>query len=206
MINVIRNSKTLRHLYASSLGQEILQQEREASRALDVAAISAMVKNHVPVDASVIVPPQMTGFRILALRSPFVLYKDRGPAEFDEAFATDWYDRMNAIHAIIRKGNETQWRIDNSLPLEPSEVLMLHKKYAYIKLDYLLTTKKYCFPIMGTSCQYVLYRIVPMPSIVSRPPRPVPPQPSYGLLPRPWAPHLDSILLVLPSRSPWTSN
>jgi hypothetical protein len=111
----------------------------------------------VPTDATVIVPPDFGDFRLRTLRSSFVTVEDMVPTEFSRRFAAEWASRARSVKAIK---SQDYWVVDDvSLPLTEGEVISLAKKYEDINLEYIVTARRYNFPLMGGDGIYVLYKI-----------------------------------------------
>ncbi len=121
-------------------------------------AMAALVREQVPQDATVLVPPDWMTFRLLAHRSPYVTYKDGAPAEFDRAYAAEWMRRMGRIRAFSGAGGLS--RQDPTLNLSEDEVRSLAREERPLDLDFLVTGREYPgLQALGEAGGLRLYRI-----------------------------------------------
>jgi hypothetical protein len=163
MVDHLGGYTWFRRAYGSAIWTSERRLKEEAEAVERRSALAHLVKDNVPEYSTVIVPPDWMSFRLDTLRSPFVTFKDRAPAEFSKGYADQWKARLDSIHGIdYTRG---AWRWDNSLPLTPSEISTLAMRYRSIHLDYILTRAEYDFPVTGRWQDWSLYRI---PSTVSQ--------------------------------------
>lgn len=121
-------------------------------------AMAALVREQVPQEAVVLVPPDWMTFRLLAHRSPYVTYKDGAPAEFDRAYAAEWMRRMDQIRAFPEAGGLV--RQDPTLDLSEDEVRSLAWEERSLHLDFLVTGRQYPgLQALGEAGGLRLYRI-----------------------------------------------
>jgi hypothetical protein len=124
-------------------------------------AMAALVREQVPQDATVLVPPDWMSFRIDARRSPYVTYKDGAPAEFDRAYAAEWMRRMDRIKGFVEVGDRrTQ---DPTLNLSESEIVALAREERALSLAYLVSPRDYTGLLpLGEAGGMRLYKIPPV--------------------------------------------
>lgn len=163
MVEAFRGSAWFRHLYGSAIATQVVQAGVDDIPVAERKGLAQLVKKYVPINATLIVPPDWMSFRLDTLRSPFVTIKDKAPVEFGEDYSRLWLGRIQEIHAL-RQANG-QWCWDNSLSLSRLEVLALAERYLDINLNYIITQAVYDFPVVGKSGGWILYRISGSPSL-----------------------------------------
>jgi hypothetical protein len=114
-----------------------------------------LVKSLVPMDGTVIVPPDWMDFRLRTLRSPFVTYKDRAPALYDEAYAREWMRRIEAVRGF----ENDAWKPDPGLRLTAKEVVAIRRNFERAQVRHIVTMRKYNFRVLGRAGRYALYEI-----------------------------------------------
>lgn len=125
----------------------------EAAR--QAKALEALVRERVPPDATVLVPPGWTTFRTGALRSPFVSAKDASGMLFSRAFAAEWLKKMTLVRARfpVPRAPEDRLRISTG------ELLGLAAAHRAIRLEYAVARQPYPFPVVGRAGGWTLYRL-----------------------------------------------
>ena len=157
VVGYLRHWKSIRRLYGPSIATKVVHSAAEARRLDEERAMAALVREKVPKEATVIIPPDWMRFRIQAFRMPFVTYKDGVPSEFDAAYSARWYQRIQEIRGVRVEGES--WRRDASLPLSREELLALAQRYRDIRLDFVVTRRAYDLPLLGRSGPYALYEL-----------------------------------------------
>jgi hypothetical protein len=164
IVDLIMKSQVLRRLSGPETIRTVYRPEWEKPSQLsppNMEEIGTLVRGHVPVASTVIVPPLMFSFRVYSLRSSFVTFKDRGPCAYSPVFASEWYSRMLAIKAIQKNQTrgETSWEIDDSLNLSPEEVLSISDHYRLVHVEFILTRRIYPFESLGEAGGFILYKL-----------------------------------------------
>ena len=113
----------------------------------------ALAKTRMPVDAAVIVPPDWSEFRVRALRSPFVTFKEGGPCTYDRAYALEWAQRIH----MVRGTDVTTGQRRSCMDLSREDVLAIRDAYPDRCVDYLIAPAGLSFEVLGRSGRYVLY-------------------------------------------------
>jgi hypothetical protein len=117
--------------------------------------VEELVRSEVPKDAVVIVRPDWDDFRWRTRRSAFVTWKDRSVTLRSRQLAQAWRDRIKEI-----RGFEADSYTGNSqLALTPEEVVEISRRHAGEHVDYVVTSARYPFPLVGRRGRYFLYRI-----------------------------------------------
>ncbi len=151
----------IRAFYGPRIGTGVAKgvaRRREAAQRLTMAAL---VRERVPKDSAVLIPPDWMEFRADALRSPYVTFKDGAPSEFERAYAEGWFHRLLAAHAVNRAGGRLV--LDPAAELTDEEMLDLSQKEAASHLDYAITRRECGFPLLGRAGDLRLYQIQSTP-------------------------------------------
>lgn len=157
MAEFMGTSRTLRHLYGPRCATAFVAGASQRRTRLELEPFYDLVRDKVPRDSSVLVPPNWMEFRFRSHRSPYVTFKDGAPAEFSQAYALDWMRRIRRIGGL--KYADGRAVLDPTLDLSQEEVETLAEEERGLSLDYLATTREYSFPLEGQAGKLKLYRI-----------------------------------------------
>jgi hypothetical protein len=146
-----------RAFYGSRIGLGLVKRAARVRESTQRAAMADLVRESVPEDSTVLVPPDWQAFRVTALRSPYVTFKDGALSEFDRAYAQEWSRRLLAV----RGANRTQGRLvlDPAAELTDAEMLALGRREVGLHLDYAVTARECALPLVGSAGGLWLYRL-----------------------------------------------
>lgn len=155
-------SAGFRAFYGSRIGLGLVRGATRRRERAQRSAMAALVRESVPDDSSVLVPPDWQEFRVTALRSPYVIFKDGAPSEFDRAYAEGWFRRLVAVHAVKKTGGRLV--LDRAAEITDAEMVALSRKEAGSHLDYAVTAKECDLPLLGRAGDLRLYRLQSTPT------------------------------------------
>jgi hypothetical protein len=147
-----------RAFYGSRIGLGLVKRAARVRENTHRAAMAALVRESVPEDSTVFVPPDWQAFRVTALRSPYVTFKDGALSEFDRAYAEEWSRRLLAVRGARR----TQGRLvlAPTAELTDAEMLALGRREVGLHLDYAVTARECDLPLVGRAGGLWLYRLL----------------------------------------------
>lgn len=157
MVEYCRDFSWIRKSYGTAIVQKVVRAETTDRENKIRRKMCQLVKETVPENGTVIVPPDWKHFRVWSWRSPFVTYKDGAPVEFSQAYAFEWEHRIHAVNGYGHRGSILIRTPD--LDLSEAEVRRLASDYSRINLCFIITTRDYTFPLIGRAGRYKLFRI-----------------------------------------------
>jgi hypothetical protein len=143
--------------YGSRIGLGLVKRAARVRESTHRAAMAALVRESVPKDSTVLVPPDWQAFRVTALRSPYVTLKDGALSEFDRAYAEEWSRRLLAVRGARRK--QDRLVLDPAAELTDAEMLALGRQEVGLHLDYAVTARECALPLVGSAGGLWLYRL-----------------------------------------------
>lgn len=108
------------------------------------------VREVIPLDATIIIPPNWIKFRTNTLRSSFVTFMDNVPSEFNPEYTLEWIRRIQEINSIFS---------NNDSECTEEKITILSNKYDNLNLDYIITSKQLNFPLISSVGNLYLYKI-----------------------------------------------
>ena len=158
LLGCLQRHRALRHLYGFSVNRRVMDDSAREREQAAWSPVAALVREKVPTDSSVIIPPDWMDFRLQTFRSPFVTFKDGAPSEFDRTYARLWLARILEVHGLA--GKEPHWRKDPSAPdLSAEQAITLARRYGSAGPRYLISRAALDLPNVGHAGAWILYKI-----------------------------------------------
>ncbi len=148
-----------RSAYMRARPAAVLNSELRRRNERKMADLMREIRQKVPKDATVIVPPEWGDFRLMAFRSSFLTFKDGAPVLYYRPYAMEWYRRARAVGALSREGGSGRIVLRPGLNLDVNQIRSLAVRYKRIHLDYLFTKRDLPFPVIASGAHYRLYDI-----------------------------------------------